>query len=97
MIALFVVGLPVHPDGNESKKSAEARYSGRWPSEVTGVPVEFYDECFTSHEAEQALLDAQMTKKGRKKRLDMLAAQIMLSAYLESTGGGPPGSLEDWP
>ena len=96
-IALFVVGLPVHLDGNESKKSAEARQFGRWLSEVTGVPVEFYDERFTSHEAEQALLDAQMTKKGRKKRLDMLAAQIMLSAYLESTGGGPPGSLEDRP
>ena len=64
-IALFVVGLPVHLDGNESKKSAEARQFGRWLSEVTGVPVEFYDERFTSHEAEQALLDAQMTKIGR--------------------------------
>jgi len=27
----------------------------------------------------------------------MLAAQIMLSAYLESAGGGPPGSLDDSP
>jgi RNase H-fold protein (predicted Holliday junction resolvase) len=31
---------------------------------------------------------ADMTKKRRKKRMDMLAAQIMLSAYLESQGGG---------
>lgn len=97
-IVLFVVGLPVHLDGRESRKSAEARQFGHWLSEVTGVPVEFYDERFTSHEAEQALLDAQMTKKRRKRRLDMLAAQILLSAYLESAGsGGEPGALDDSP
>ena len=98
-ITLFVVGLPVHLDGRESQKSEEARQFGHSLSEATGVPVEFYDERFTSHEAEQALLDARMTKKRRKRRLDMLAAQIMLCAYLESTGSGgsEPGSLDDWP
>jgi RNase H-fold protein (predicted Holliday junction resolvase) len=38
-----------------------------------------------------------LTKKRRKKRIDMLAAQIMLSAYLEShtKGQQPPGALDD--
>jgi len=85
-VALFVVGLPVHLDGRESEKSKEARQFGQWLNEITGVPVEFFDERFTSHEAEQYLLGAELTKKRRKKRLDMLAAQIMLSAYLESRG-----------
>jgi RNase H-fold protein (predicted Holliday junction resolvase) len=37
-----------------------------------------------------------MTKKGRKKRMDMLSAQIMLSAYLESSprDDGAPGPLD---
>ncbi|REK26189.1 MAG: Holliday junction resolvase RuvX, partial [Planctomycetota bacterium] len=37
------------------------------------------------------------TKKQRKARLDKLAAQIMLSAYLESGGGGgsSPAPLDD--
>ena len=95
-VALFVVGLPVHLDGRESAKSIEARQFGQWLTELTGVPVEFFDERFTSREAEQYLLAAELTKKRRKKRIDMLAAQIMLSAYLESQDKGQqPRSLDD--
>ncbi len=83
-VVLFVVGLPLHLDGRESEKSLEARQFGRWLADATGVPVEFFDERFTSVEAEQALLAADLTRKRRKKRIDMLAAQIMLSGYLES-------------
>jgi putative holliday junction resolvase len=98
-VTLFVVGLPVHLDGRESQKSAEARQFGQWLAEVTGVPVEFYDERFSSSQAEQFLLEADMTRKRRKKRMDMLAAQIMLAAYLESHDGGQhePGPLDDEP
>jgi putative holliday junction resolvase len=84
-IDLFVVGLPVHLNGRESQKSNEARAFGRWLTETTGTAVEFFDERFTSSEAEQHLLAADLTKKQRKQRLDKLAAQIMLAAYLEST------------
>jgi putative holliday junction resolvase len=83
-IAGFVVGLPVHLDGRESEKSAEARKFGRWLRQMTGLPIVFFDERFTSVEAEQALLGAEMTKKQRKARLDKLAAQILLTAYLET-------------
>jgi putative Holliday junction resolvase len=86
-VVLFVVGLPLHLDGQESAKSAEARQFGQWLGDVTGIPVEFYNERFTSHEAEQLLLAADMTRKRRKKRLDMLAAQIILGGYLEGLGG----------
>jgi putative Holliday junction resolvase len=96
-IVLWVVGLPVHLDGRESQKSREARQFGQWLGDATGVPVAFFDERFTSHEAEELLLAAELTKKRRKKRLDMLAAQIMLSAYLESESKGdePPLGLDD--
>jgi putative Holliday junction resolvase len=95
-VVRFVVGLPVHLDGRESKKSIEARQFGQWLGEVTGVPVEFFDERFTSTEAEQYLSAAKLTKKQRKARLDKLAAQILLAAYLESTeaGRGPPRALD---
>jgi putative Holliday junction resolvase len=96
-VALFVVGLPVHLDGRESAKSIEARRFGAWLAEVTSVPVEFFDERFTSHEAEQLLLGAEMTSKRRKRRLDMVAAQVLLAAYLESGSQHPdePGALDD--
>ncbi|MCA9263531.1 MAG: Holliday junction resolvase RuvX [Planctomycetales bacterium] len=84
-ITLFVVGLPVHLSGEESQKSHEARQFGEWLREQTGVPVVYFDERFSSAQAEAYLLDAQLTKRRRKKRLDMVAAQIMLTAYLESS------------
>ena len=95
-IKLLVIGLPVHLHGGESQKSTEARRFGQWLHEATGVPVEFFDERFTSAQAEQILLDADLTKKRRRARLDMLAAQIMLSAYLESRfPGDTPRGLDD--
>ena len=93
-IAGFVIGLPVHTTGEESQKSAEARRFGQWLAETTNLPVRFFDERFTTANAEALLLDAGLTKKRRKERLDKLAAQILLSAYLESTRTeGEPGAL----
>ncbi|RIK70205.1 MAG: Holliday junction resolvase RuvX [Planctomycetota bacterium] len=95
-IGKFVVGLPVHLSGNESEKSRQARAFGAWLQRITETPVEYFDERFTTAEAEQLLLDAGLTKKRRKDRLDQLAAQIMLSAYLESGAQGQqaPDSID---
>jgi putative holliday junction resolvase len=90
----FVVGLPVHTSGHESQKSGEARRFGQWVSEQTGLPLRYFDERYTSAHAEQLLMQSELTKKRRKERLDKLAAQILLAAYLDSTRAeGDPGSL----
>lgn len=95
-VALFVVGLPVRLDGQESKKSLEVRRFGAWLTEATGVPVEYFDERYTSREAQQILGAASLSKERRKQRLDMLAAQILLTAYLESPGAtAAPTPLDD--
>jgi putative Holliday junction resolvase len=93
----FVVGLPVHLSGDESQKSLEARKFGTWLTDITGLPVEYFDERFTSSEAEQFLAAAGLTAKQKKARLDKLAAQIMLTAYLESgdQSNAAPQSLDE--
>jgi putative Holliday junction resolvase len=91
----FVVGLPVHGSGGESRKSIEAREFGKWLSAQTGLPVQFHDERYTSVFAERSLLDAGMTRKRRKQRLDKVAAQAILATYLESARSDQPGALED--
>jgi len=83
-VALFVVGLPVHLDDRESELSREAREFGQWLAQSTGVPVEFFDERFSTREAHELLKGAGMKHARRKRKLDMLAAQVVLSAYLES-------------
>lgn len=93
----LVVGLPVHLDGREGVKAVEARAFGRWLAEATGLPVVFWDERFSTVEAEAALWAAGLTHKRRKARRDRVAAQIFLQAYLDA--GCPPdpqtGSLEE--
>jgi putative Holliday junction resolvase len=90
-ITQLIVGLPVRTTGNEDQKAREARAYGAWLHELTGLPIIFWDERFTTADAEQLLLDAGLTKKRRQERLDMVAAQLMLQTYLDA---GCPGELK---
>src|SRR4051812_32046958 len=92
-IGRFVVGLPVHLHGGESQKSTEARAFGAWLQQTTGVPVEYFDERFTTAQADEILNSVKLTKKKRQARRDQLAAQIMLTAYLESGSRGQDSPL----
>ena len=83
-VTQFVVGLPLHLSGDLSEKAHEALAFGKWLGELTGVPVDFYDERYTSVEAECYLIEANVTRKKRKQKLDKVAAQILLTAYLDS-------------
>ncbi|HMC88315.1 MAG TPA: Holliday junction resolvase RuvX, partial [Gemmataceae bacterium] len=87
-------GLPVHLSGHEGQKAQEARRFGKWLGETTGLPVIFWDERFTTVEAEQALLSAGLTKKRRQARRDRVAAQILLQSYLDA---GCPGEQASRP
>jgi len=91
----LVVGLPVHISGEESQKSQQARLFGSWLSQLTGLPVAYHDERYSTAQAEEVLEAASLTSKQRKQRIDKVAAQFILSAYLESTrSAGEPGSLD---
>ena len=85
-IAGFVVGLPVHLSGDESEKSREAVSFGNWLASVTAMPVTWFDERFTTAMAREVLNESSMSGKKRKAQLDKMAAQILLTAYLESRG-----------
>lgn len=81
---LLVVGLPVHLDGREGAKAIEARAFGKWLADATNLPVIFFDERFTTVEAEKHLLAAGLTSKRRKARRDKVASQILLQTYLDA-------------
>jgi putative Holliday junction resolvase len=83
-VGQLVVGLPVHLSGREGQKAGEARAFGTWLAEVTGLPVLYWDERFTTVEAESALWDAGLTNKRRKARRDRVAAQILLQSYVDA-------------
>jgi putative Holliday junction resolvase len=89
-IELIVVGLPIHLSGQEGQKAKEARKFGQWLGSATGLPIVFWDERFTTVEAEGHLLNAGLTRKRRRDRRDRVAAQILLQTFIEAgcpTGG----------
>ena len=80
----WVVGLPIHLDGNESDSSRAARKFAGWLEDQTELPVKLFDERFTSVEATGRLSGANLSRGKTKKRLDAVAATILLESYLES-------------
>ena len=79
----WVVGLPIHLSGQASQKSQESVAFGKWLVEVTGLPVNWIDERFTTSMAREIMNQSTLSGKKRKAQLDKLAAQILLTAYLE--------------
>lgn len=90
----FVIGLPVHLSGDESKKSQEARQFGRWLSEITQRPICFHDERFSTADANQLMAEAGTKRKQVKQRRDKLAAQLILTSFLVSNQPTKPMAME---
>jgi putative holliday junction resolvase len=80
----IVVGLPLHNSGREGQSASQARTFGEWLSAITGRPVVYFDERYSTVEAENWLLGAGLTRQKRKAVRDKLAAQILLQAYLDA-------------
>jgi putative Holliday junction resolvase len=79
----FVVGLPISLNGTEGPKAKEARAFGSWLAAATGLPVEFFDERFTTAAAEDTLREAKVRADKRTGKRDRLAAQNILPSYLD--------------
>jgi putative Holliday junction resolvase len=94
----IVIGLPIHTSGREGELASRARDWGRWLSSVTGLPVLFRDERYTSVEAEDLMIRSGLRRQRRKSLRDKLAARILLQGYLDAgcpEAEAPPGPLAD--
>jgi putative holliday junction resolvase len=74
----IVVGLPVSLGGGDSAQTRETRQFADRLGAVTRVPIELYDERFTTSLAEQA---------GGEASLDSRAAAVLLDEWLMVHGG----------
>jgi putative holliday junction resolvase len=90
----WVVGLPIHCDGNESQKSGEVRKFAAWLEELTGLPVALFDERFSTAEARRLLRDTGLSPQKRKQNLDRLAAHLILSHFVEARRTNQNPSIE---
>lgn len=85
-VETIVIGLPVQPNGQPSENQARVRsFTGELRKALPDIPVEFYDERYTSVLAHQAILDSGIGRKRRqdKGQVDKISATIILQNYLE--------------
>ena len=83
----IVIGEPRQMDGSPSENLARVQqFVNRWRKAVPIVPIEFYDERFTSVLAHQAMLDGGLKKKARQNKalVDEISATIILEDYMRS-------------
>lgn len=78
----LVVGLPLNMDDTEGPRAAKSRRFAAVLRERFGLPVALQDERLSTFEAEQRLAEAGVPAIKRKAIVDMVAAQVILEAYL---------------
>ena len=82
---IVVVGLPLRTDGKTSE--AASRVSGiveNLRNEYPGIEFVFQDERFTTVIAQQVMIEADTSRRKRRKNVDKVAAVIILQDWLES-------------
>lgn len=83
-----VIGLPTQPNGqpSENQQRVEA-FAEKFRKEFPSIPLEYFDERFTSVLAHQAILSSGIGKKRRendKGLVDEISACIILQGWMES-------------
>ena len=83
----IVIGEPRQPNGEPSENLQRVQqFVNRWRKALPEVPIEDYDERFTSVLAHQAMIDGGLKKKARQDKalVDEISATIILEDYLRS-------------
>ena len=84
----IVIGKPVQPNGEPSENLARVeQFVNRWRKAHPELPIEFYDERFTSVLAHRALIDSGVGKKMRRENkglVDEISATIILQDWMGS-------------
>ena len=85
-----VIGLPLSLDGEDSIQTQKVRdfrtmleNKLRSSGPLSRVKVEWQDERYSTVEAEEVLIEANMSREDRKKIIDRQAAIVILQRYLD--------------
>ncbi len=79
----IVIGLPKNMNDTIGEKAKEVLVLVETLKSKFNLPVHTVDERLTTVRAHRAMTGAKMSKKGKKKRVDMIAAQLILQCYLD--------------
>ena len=82
-ISLVLIGLPRNMDGSHGPAAQKVEaFAGILKTAIT-VPVKMWDERLTSTMANRILIQGGVRRDKRKKKVDKMAAAILLQSYLD--------------
>jgi len=80
----IIYGLPLRMDGSISSQTEKTMaFISKLQKEIS-IPFIPFDERLSSQQAEAIMLQADLSRRKRKKYIDKLSAQIILQNYLDS-------------
>ena len=85
---LLLAGLPLNPDGSPSAQAERIRRYAEGLAAEVGLPLLFWNEAYSSQDAQARLLADSHSRKRRRQQEDAVAAAIILQAYLDSLARG---------
>ena len=81
---LVVVGVPYSLDGSIGPAASNALDEAEELACTIPVPVETYDERFTTTTADRSLMDRNMKAAARRRVVDKVAAAVILQSWLDT-------------
>ncbi|MDD3391625.1 Holliday junction resolvase RuvX [Aminivibrio sp.] len=88
---ILLLGIPIRTNGTRGPEALRIEecaemLGNRYPE----VKVQLHDERFSTTMAQQALLEGDVSRKGRKGKVDKVAAALILQSWLDRKAGGMP-------
>lgn len=79
----IVIGMPRRTDGTYGPEADQVRSFATLVENKLDLPVEFWDERFSTVAAERVLIAGDVSRGKRRKVIDQVAASVILQAYLD--------------
>ena len=83
-VGAIVLGLPLNMDDSVGPQAKKVQAFAEQIKKQIDTPVFFQDERLSTFAAEGKMIDMDLTRKGKKRRIDALAAAEILQAFLDS-------------
>ncbi len=83
----IIIGLPKNMDGSEGERVNTVKAFAKILSELTDIPIDFYDERMSTMAAYRFLDGSGTFGKKRKAAIDTLSAEIILQNYIDKERG----------
>lgn len=79
----IVLGLPKNMNGTEGPVAEKVRRFGALLEKELEIKIIYWDERLSTSSAQRVMIDADVSRKKRKEKIDQVAAVIILQNYLD--------------